>query len=110
MREFAGAGYDLASFDGPADVYVLNSCTITHVADRKSRQLVRQARRHNPDAVIVLTGCYAEVDGHEIGADLVVGNARKSEVVVLVQERLGQQPALAGELLADWEPIHAPEL
>ncbi|MBI2864029.1 MAG: tRNA (N(6)-L-threonylcarbamoyladenosine(37)-C(2))-methylthiotransferase MtaB [Chloroflexi bacterium] len=104
MREFVDAGFGVASFDGPADVYILNSCTVTHIADRKSRQLVRQARRNNPEAVVVLAGCYAEVDGDRIastiGANLVVGNSQKSEVVALVEAQLGRHAATAGEPLA----------
>ena len=59
-REFVAAGYVRVSADGPADVYVLNSCTVTHVADRKARQALRAARRRNPDALVVATGCYPQ--------------------------------------------------
>ncbi|MDO8670488.1 MAG: tRNA (N(6)-L-threonylcarbamoyladenosine(37)-C(2))-methylthiotransferase MtaB [Dehalococcoidia bacterium] len=116
MREFAGVGFCLATFDGPADIYVLNSCTITQVADRKSRQLVRQARRHNPEAVVVVTGCYAEVEGEKIAsllrqdADLVVGNDRKGEIVALVQDRLAQRGRSAVESAVDGTAIHASPL
>jgi threonylcarbamoyladenosine tRNA methylthiotransferase MtaB len=92
-RRFALAGFRLASFDDHADVYLLNTCTVTHVADRKSRQLLRQARRRNPEALVVATGCYATTDAEAIaaipGVDLVVPNSGKPELVALVTERLG---------------------
>lgn len=99
-REFASAGYELVDFDGHADAYILNSCTVTHIADRKSRQLVRQARRRNPAGVILVTGCYAAVDGKDmaatIGADLVVGNDQKDGILALVRQRLQHRLADAG--------------
>jgi threonylcarbamoyladenosine tRNA methylthiotransferase MtaB len=58
-RRFAEAGFTLTGFDETADVYVLNTCTVTHIADRKARQLLRQARRRNPHALVVATGCPA---------------------------------------------------
>src|SRR5437867_11780774 len=85
-RRLAGNGVRVA--DRPvagASAFVINSCSVTHVADRKSRHLVRLARRLSPDATIVLTGCYPETAGTEIalatGADIVVPSRDKSEVV-----------------------------
>jgi threonylcarbamoyladenosine tRNA methylthiotransferase MtaB len=78
-RKFAEAGYSIVSGDG-ADIYVLNTCTVTHIADRKSRHLVRLWRKRNPQALIVATGCYAERVPQElmrVGAGLVVGNEDK---------------------------------
>ncbi len=69
----------------PADIYVVNSCTVTHVADRKARQALRAARRRNPDATIVATGCYAQRDPAALekvqGIDFVVGNSNKPSLV-----------------------------
>ena len=78
-RQFTEAGYRVVSGDG-ADIYVLNTCTVTHIADRKSRHLLRLWRRRNPEALIIATGCYAERAPQElaqVGADLVVGNEQK---------------------------------
>jgi threonylcarbamoyladenosine tRNA methylthiotransferase MtaB len=78
-RQFTEAGYRVVS-DGSADVYVLNTCTVTHIADRKSRHLLRLWRKRNPKALIIATGCYAERTPKEltqVGADLVVGNEQK---------------------------------
>lgn len=77
--QFAEAGYHVVSGNG-ADIYVLNTCTVTHIADRKSRHLLRLWRKRNPAALIIATGCYAERAPEElaqVGADLVVGNEQK---------------------------------
>jgi len=87
-RQFAQAGYRVVSPSAKADIYILNTCTVTHVADRKSRQLLRRAYRCNPEARIVATGCLAERAGKEIarmeGVDLVVGNKEKSALLDLL--------------------------
>jgi threonylcarbamoyladenosine tRNA methylthiotransferase MtaB len=82
-RQFAEAGYTIVNGDG-ADIHVLNTCTITHIADRKSRHLVRLWRKRNPQALIVATGCYAERAPQELaqaGAGLVVGNEEKMHLM-----------------------------
>ena len=80
-RQFAGAGCGAASEREDADIYILNTCTVTHVADRKARQAVRAVRRRNPSAFIIATGCYAERAAGDLRAmpeiDLVAGNADK---------------------------------
>lgn len=87
-RDFARAGFEVVAAGGAADVYVLNTCTVTHVADRKARHLARAARRRSPGAYVVLTGCYAERAPEELrrlaGVDLVAGNTHKRELVSLV--------------------------
>jgi threonylcarbamoyladenosine tRNA methylthiotransferase MtaB len=92
LRRFVERGYEVVDFDSVADAYVVNTCTVTHVADRKSRQLLRQARRQNPAAVVVAAGCYASVSTPEVAAlpevDLVVRDADKPRLVDLVHERL----------------------
>ncbi|MCJ7655997.1 MAG: tRNA (N(6)-L-threonylcarbamoyladenosine(37)-C(2))-methylthiotransferase MtaB [Dehalococcoidia bacterium] len=82
-RQFTEAGYRVVSGDG-ADIYVLNTCTVTHIADRKSRHLLRLWRKRNPEALIIATGCYAERAPQElaqVGADLVVGNEQKKHLL-----------------------------
>ena len=59
-RRFTEAGYELVASPAQADIYVLNTCTVTHIADRKSRHLLRQAHRLNPKVLVVATGCYAQ--------------------------------------------------
>ena len=86
-------GFRLVAPGGQADVYVVNTCTVTHVADRKARQALRAARRRNPRATIVATGCYAERDPGALDAlaeiDLVIGNGGKLD---LVQRVAGWRP------------------
>jgi threonylcarbamoyladenosine tRNA methylthiotransferase MtaB len=82
-RQFAEAGYTIVNGDG-ADIHVLNTCTITHIADRKSRHVVRLWRKRNPQALIVATGCYAERAPQElaqVGAGLVIGNEEKMHLM-----------------------------
>jgi len=89
-RQFAGAGYRLVSADDEADVYILNTCTVTHIADRKCRQRLRLAHRRNPDGVVVAIGCYAERARHELaqieGVDLVLGNSEKPNLLWRLEE------------------------
>ena len=87
-RQFAEAGYRLVSGDG-ADIYVLNTCTVTHIADRKSRHFLRLWRKRNPQALIIAAGCYAERAPEELsqaGADLVVGNEQKMHLLDVLKE------------------------
>jgi len=87
---FAGAGYETVAFSSPADVYVINTCTVTHLSDRKSRQLIRRARRTNPEGIIVVTGCLAQVAPEDVlklpEVDLVVGTHSRERLPELVLE------------------------
>jgi len=89
-RQFTEAGYRVVS-DYGADVYVLNTCTVTHIADRKSRHWLRLARRRNPRALIIATGCYAQRNRQELAplADLVVDNKEKEHLLALTQTLKG---------------------
>ena len=109
-REMARAGHQLVPCAEAADVYLLNTCTVTSVADGKSRHLLRQARRRSSRVLIVATGCYAQRAPEELarveGIDLVVGNDRKPELPAMLEglRHLIQQP-LPGETT----PQHPPE-
>jgi threonylcarbamoyladenosine tRNA methylthiotransferase MtaB len=94
-RQFTAAGYTCVPFDEPADVYVVNTCTVTQVADKKSRQVLGQARRANPDALLVATGCYASIVGEALADDrtLVVKNRDKDRLAAIVQGRMQRTPA-----------------
>jgi len=89
-RELAEAGYHLVSPADKADVYILNTCTVTHIADGKSRHRLRLAHRRNPDALVVAAGCYAQRAPEELaqieGVDLVVGNDEKPYLLRLLEE------------------------
>lgn len=89
---FRQDGYAVVDFSELADVYVINTCTVTHMGDKKSRQLISRARRLNPDAVIAVVGCYSQVAPEEIaaleGVDIVLGSRNKSRVVELANRSL----------------------
>ena len=88
--QFTEAGYKIVAEVDEADVYILNTCTVTHIADRKSRHLLRMARRRNPDVLLVATGCYAQRAPQELakieGVHLVLDNDGKTRVVQLLEE------------------------
>ena len=84
------AGYEIVPFKEGADVYIINTCTVTNIADRKSRQMLHRARKLNPDAVVVAAGCYvqAQAEKQEVDPciDIVLGNNRKKELVKVLEE------------------------
>ena len=84
------AGYEIVDFTGRADVYVINTCSVTNMADRKSRQMIHRARSKNPEAVIVAAGCYVQTAGEQIKEDLsidiLIGNNKKTELVPLLEQ------------------------
>ena len=87
---FKEAGYDRGNFEKNSDVYVINTCTVTNTGDKKSRQVIRRAVRKNPDAVICVTGCYAQTSPAEImaipGVDIVVGTQDRTKLLGLIDE------------------------
>ena len=94
---FVSRGAEIVGEDDFADVYIINTCTVTNIADRKSRQFIRRAKRINPDALVAVTGCYAQVAADEIAdmpeVDLIVGNGRKAEICGLVMKKLSEKEA-----------------
>ena len=74
-------GYKIVNFNQKADIYIINTCTVTNIADRKSRQMLHRAKKQNPDAIVVAVGCYVQTNEAEIekddGIDLAIGNNRK---------------------------------
>ncbi len=111
-RRFAAAGYTVVDADRPADVYVLNTCTVTHVADRKARRSLRAARRSNPASLIVATGCYAQRSPGELESlqevDLVLGNTDKGALVQRVTElrRDAETPCATGDAVETQSVVH----
>ncbi len=85
-------GYKIVPFDAAADIYIINTCTVTNIADRKSRQMIHRARRCNPDAVVVAVGCYVQTAAGEAledgTVDIAVGNNRKKDIVSIIEEYL----------------------
>ena len=91
------AGYQIVDFEEKADVYIINTCSVTNVADKKSRQMLHRAKAKNPEALVVAAGCYAQAAGEKLlddtAIDLVIGNNKKAELVQLLEERLaGREP------------------
>ncbi len=82
-------GYHLVGFDETADIYIVNTCTVTNIADRKSRQMLHRAKKQNPGAIVVAVGCYVQANGAKDDAiDLAIGNNRKKDIVLLLEEFL----------------------
>ena len=84
------AGYETVPFEEGADVYVINTCSVTNIADRKSRQMLHKAKKMNPDAIVVATGCYAQADTEKLkedtAVDLILGNNQKTQIVEALEE------------------------
>lgn len=92
---FLRSGHRLVSFDGEADVYIINTCVVTNTGQRKSRQTIHRAIRKNPNALIVVTGCYPQTAAEEVkaiaGVDMIIGNQDRAQIVQLVEERLAHR-------------------
>ncbi|WP_459775427.1 tRNA (N(6)-L-threonylcarbamoyladenosine(37)-C(2))-methylthiotransferase MtaB [Aquifex pyrophilus] len=107
--KFIEKGYKIVDFEDIADVYVINTCTVTVGGDRSSRQAIYRAKRRNPKAVVVATGCYAQVNPKALASlkevDLVVGNTHKSEIVKIVEEYLEkrEKKVFVGEIFREKE-------
>ena len=90
-EQMNAAGFMQRDFNEVADIYIVNTCTVTHLGDRSSRQLISQARRRHPSALLVVTGCYAELNPQAVaalpGVDLVIGNQGKESLVEVIRER-----------------------
>jgi threonylcarbamoyladenosine tRNA methylthiotransferase MtaB len=92
---FKNEGYEQVDFESTADVYLINTCTVTNTGDKKSRQIIRRAVRRNPDAVIAVTGCYAQTSPAEImaieGVDLVIGTQDREKIMTFVNQIQGDR-------------------
>ena len=90
------AGYEIVPFEPGADIYVINTCTVTNIADRKSRQMLHKAKKMNPDAIVVATGCYVQTGGEKLekdeAIDLVLGNNQKGNIVDALAEYAENKP------------------
>ena len=81
------SGYEIVPFQEGADIYIINTCTVTNIADRKSRQMLHRARKMNPDAIVVAAGCYVQTEKEQVDEciDIVVGNNRKHDIVKILE-------------------------
>ena len=94
-------GYRIVPFDQRADIYLINTCTVTNIADRKSRQMIHRARARNPQALVVAMGCYVQTGMEKVladeGVDLAVGNNRKGDIVSLLEKSLRERELASEE-------------
>ena len=97
-RAFEQEGYTRVEINDPADVYVINTCSVTEHADKKCRNLIRRLVRSNPRALIAVTGCYAQLKPQEVaaieGVDIVAGNNDKDKIVRLIKELTAKQKGI----------------
>ena len=114
-QKLVNAGCKLVPFTDVADVYIINTCTVTNIADRKSRQMLHKAKKENPGAVVVAVGCYVEtgIDGvkKDESIDLAVGNNKKSEIVDILEEFMtargdGADKTIGGKSIIDINATH----
>lgn len=94
-------GYCIVPFDSRADIYIVNTCTVTNIADRKSRQMLHRAKQLNPEAVVVAVGCYVQTGQKTIekdaSIDLAIGNNRKKDIVEILEEFLAKREAASSK-------------
>ena len=109
------AGYEIVDFSQPADVYVINTCSVTNMADRKSRQMIHRARKQNPDAAVVAAGCYVQTAGEEIkqdlSIDLLIGNNKKTELLPMLEQFFAEHAHTVDVIdindgVSDYEEMH----
>lgn len=88
-------GYNIVPFDRKADIYIINTCTVTNIADRKSRQMLHRAKKMNPEAVVVAVGCYVQTGKEDalkdMSIDLAIGNNRKKDLIPILEEYLARR-------------------
>jgi threonylcarbamoyladenosine tRNA methylthiotransferase MtaB len=111
MVDFRDHGYEVVAFNEPADIYIINTCTVTKVAERKAGQLIRRVKRDHPKAFLVVTGCYAQTGAKVISAypevDLVVGVAGRGRLRQLLEEAVPEQKK---NMVLPWVKQHAFEV
>ena len=112
------AGYEIVPFKEGADAYIINTCSVTNVADKKSRQMIHRARKLNPDAVVVAVGCYVQAAGEELRADgtidLIIGNNKKKDLAVLLDQFFADREKRS-EIIdigreTEYEPLHVTKI
>ena len=98
IQKFIQAGYAIVPFTEIADIYIINTCTVTNMSDRKTRQYFRRAKKTNPKAIVVAVGCYVQVKKEKLQEipeiDLILGTNEKSNIVTYVEQYLNQKIAL----------------
>ena len=89
LQSLRQKGYEIVSFDEKADIYIVNTCTVTNIADRKSRQMLHKAKKINPQSIVVAVGCYVQSDtegvSNDEAVDLMIGNNKKKDLVSILE-------------------------
>lgn len=102
-QEFIKSGYEVVEFSDVADIYIVNTCTVTNIADRKSRQMLRRVKEINPEAVLVATGCYAQVGKEELekidDIDMIIGNNEKKDIVEIIENYCNDKNAIITDVM-----------
>ena len=75
-------GYTLVNFDEQADIYIINTCTVTNEADKKDRKLIRTTRNNHQNSILIVMGCYSQLNPNDIDADIIIGNKYKSKIIL----------------------------
>ena len=78
--------YEIVDFEDIADIYIINTCSVTNESDKKSRKMINRAKKNNPNAIIIVMGCYSQVNAEDIDVDIVLGNKDKSKIVDIIEE------------------------
>jgi len=90
IEKFLNKNYQIVDFEEIADIYIINTCTVTNMSDRKSRQIIRRVKQINPKSILAVTGCYAQVASKDLEKieeiDLIVGNTEKKEIVKIIEK------------------------
>lgn len=96
-EQFINNNYKVVKFEDIADIYIINTCTVTNMSDRKSRQIIRRVKQKNPNSILAVTGCYAQVASDELAKieeiDLIIGNTEKKDIVNIVEEHISTRIA-----------------
>ena len=79
-------GYQIVDFDSKADIYIINTCTVTNTSDKKSEKMIKRARKQNKDAIIIAMGCHAQIKGDKIDCEIIIGNKDKWKIISLIEE------------------------
>lgn len=98
------AGYEIVPFEEKADIYIINTCSVTNESDRKSRKMINQAKRRNEEAIIVVMGCYSQLKSAEVKADIILGNKDKSKIVEYLDECIEKKRQL--KKIYDLRDVH----
>lgn len=102
-QKFIEKDYEIVDFEEAADIYVVNTCTVTNMSDRKSRQIIRRAKESNKNSLLVVTGCYAQVAKDELEKieeiDIVIGNQEKKDIVTFVEEKQKEKIEKVSDIL-----------